>query len=465
MTNLCCIPYILPGLVITEAVMTKSELLISVQATQVSGQCPKCGAVSKQYHSSYQRQVQDTPIGSVIVKLQIKVRRFRCHNQNCGQQTFAEQYPEIVERRRQRTHRLGSNLTQIGLALGGKAGARLAGKLAMGASASTLLRLLHQIQTPAIGEPRNIGIDDWAFRKGRDYGTIIIDHEKGRPIDLLPARDRETVKQWLEKHPTVEIVTRDRSGEYREAITQALPEAVQIADRWHLLKNLREAIERHLSRHYQTVRQLVADSAAVDVEQVDSYVGSKKRRYAPGPAREALHAARTENREALFTAVKECHEQGIYTTEIAKEFNLSRKTVSKWVNCETMPPHTRGRFKQKCLIDDYIPYLRKRIEAGCANQSQLWREISRKGFSGSRTLVGKWVRQNYATQVARLTDYLAPKRRLMFLTQESFRGYSFVTMTSWRKMSNNSSRCCYEMPSWLNSDSLATNLHLWCAMA
>ena len=112
-----------------------------------------------------------------------------------------------------------NNLTQIGLALGGKAGARLAGKLSMTASASTLLRLLHQMEPPSTGEPRVIRIDDWAFRKGRTYGTLIIDHEKGKPIDLLPERDCETARQWLERHPTVEFVTRDRSGEYREAIT------------------------------------------------------------------------------------------------------------------------------------------------------------------------------------------------------------------------------------------------------
>lgn len=361
--------------------------------------------MSNQYHSSYQRHVQDTPIGRLIVKLQIKVRRFRCHNQNCGQQTFAEQHQDIVGRRRQRTHRLMSNLTQIGLALGGKAGAKLAGKLAMRASASTLLRLLHQLKVPVTGAPRIIGIDDWAFRKGRDYGTIIIDHESGKPLDLLPERDCETVKQWLAQHPTIEIVTRDRSGEYREAITQALPEAVQIADRWHLLKNLRQAAERHLSRHYQTVRQLVADAAEVDAEQVNLDLSTKRRRYAPGPSREALRRARTEKREALFAAVKERYRQGVYTTDIAREFNLSRKTVSKWVNCEILPPDTRGRFKQKCLIDDYIPYLRQRIESGCTNQSQLWREISDKGFSGSRTLVGKWIRQNYATKV-KTTDKL-----------------------------------------------------------
>jgi transposase len=187
------------------------------------------------------------------------------------------------------------------------------------------MRLLHQLKAPPVEKPRVIGSDDWAFRKGRDYGTLIIDYETGKPIALLSKRDQETVKAWLEKHPTIEIVTRGRSGEYREASTQALPDAVQVADRWHLLGNLREVIERHLSRHYQTVRQLVAQSAEGEGKQIHDNIGAKCRRYAPGAARETLHAARTEEREALFAAVKARLAQGAYTTDVAKEFNLSAK--------------------------------------------------------------------------------------------------------------------------------------------
>lgn len=299
----------------------------------------------------------------------------------------------------------------LGLALGGQAGARLADKLVMTASASTLLHLLHQMETPEVGEPQVIGIDDWALCKGRDYGTLIIDHETGKPIDVLPERDSETVKQWLEQHPTIEIVTRDRNGEYRDAISQALPEAVHIADRWHLLKNLREMVERHISSQYARVRQLVANSTEGEVEPDEIDTGAKNRRYAPGPTREALRTARTEKREALFAAVKERHEQGVYTTEIAGEFNLSRKTISRWVNCQTLPPDARGRFKRKCLIDDHVPYLRQRIEAGCTNQSLLWREIVEQGFTGSSTLVGKWIREHYEAEGEPINiSNLAPKK-------------------------------------------------------
>ncbi len=176
MTTSNLIPFIFPGLVIIETIMTDTELLILVQSNNTSARCSKCGAVSMRYHSSYLRHVQDTPIGLIMVWLQLKVRRFRCDNQNCKQKTFAEQCLGIVDRRRRRSNRLIMCLMQIGLALGGSAGARLASKLAMAASTSTLLRLLHQMEAPLIEEPRVIGIDDWAFRKGRKYGTLIIDH-------------------------------------------------------------------------------------------------------------------------------------------------------------------------------------------------------------------------------------------------------------------------------------------------
>jgi transposase len=394
-----CFPLIPLDLAIVETKMCETELLITVQSTIASAQCPTCGARSNRHHSSYLRSIQDTPIGLFTVWLQLKVRRFRCDNQNCPQKTFAEQHPDLVGRRLRRTNRLLMNLTQIGLALAGAAGARLADKLAMTASASTILRLLHHLEAPPIVTPRIIGIDEWAFRKGVNYGTLIVDHETHKPIDLLPERHCEVVKQWLEKQPSVEMVTRDRAGEYREAITQALPEAIQIADRWHLFKNLREAIERHISRRYQVVRQLVVTSIrAEDGEQVDANIGVNYRRYARGPGQAALQGARSETRATLFAAVKERHQQGVYTREIAQEFNLSRKTVSRWVNCESLSADSRGRFKRKCLIDDYIPYLQQRIAAGCTNQSQLWREIAGQGFTGDRSLVARWIRQHYDTK-------------------------------------------------------------------
>lgn len=338
--------------------------------------------------------MRDTPIGLKPVWLEIQVRRFRCYNEQCRQKTFAEQFPDLVGRRRRHTHRLMANLAQIGLATGGEAGVRLAKKLAMHTSPATMIRLTRQLDTPVTKTPRIIGIDDWAFRKGRNYGTIIIDHELGKPIDLLPSSAGNDCKEWLEKHPSIEIVTRDRSGEYRDAITQALPDATQIADRWHLIKNMGDTIERHISKRYKSLRESMANLTKEDAVDLDTENGEKRRRYAPGSERETIHKASSEARQALYDAVKARRAQGAYTTDIARELNLSRSTVSQWVNSESLPPDNRGRFKRKSLIDDYEVYLRARLAEGCTNQSQLWREICKQGFTGNRELVSKWIREN-----------------------------------------------------------------------
>lgn len=335
----------------------------------------------------------------MTVCLQIKVRRFRCDNPECTRQTFAEQYMPFVGRRKRRTKRLLECVGHIGLTLGGAAGSRLGNALKMVAGGRLILQHLRQLPCPVATTTRIVGVDDWAFRKGKTYGTIIVDHESGKPIDLLPGRDTETVEQWLVQHPSIEIVTRDRSGEYRDAITQALPNAIQVADRWHLLKNMYEAIERHLSKRYQQIKKFILD--IIEHEQIDirTIKGTeKRRRYAPGPAQDALQAARTAKREAKFAYAKEQHAKGVYVMDIAKALNMSRNGVTEWLKHDKLPPDMRGRFKRFCLIDPYTDYLDQRIQEGCTNKSQLWREIRARGFTGSREMTTKWINQNYPAQ-------------------------------------------------------------------
>jgi transposase len=289
--------------------------------------------------------------------------------------------------------------SHIGLALGGAAGARLGAKLKMLASGRMILQLLRLLPCDVVSGTRIVGIDDWAFRKGRTYGTIIVDHESGQPVDVLPGRDGESVQQWLVKHPSIEIVTRDRSGEYREAITQALPDAIQVADRWHLLKNMHEATVRHLAKRYQQIKDFVTD--IITQEQLDTRnikESEKRRRYAPGPSREAIHSARTASREAKFAYAKEQHAKGVYVTDIAKALNMSRQGVSRWLKQDRLRPDRRGRYKRVCLIDPYAAYINERLEEGCTNKSQLWREIRDKGYAGTREMMSKWIRQNYPSQ-------------------------------------------------------------------
>ena len=234
----------------------------------------------------------------------------------------------------------------------------------------------------------------------------------------MPSRDSKTVKQWLAQHPSIEVVTRDRSGEYRDAITQALPDALQVADRWHLLKNMYEAVERHLSKRYQQIKKFVLD--IIEQEQIDirTIKGTeKRRRYAPGPARDAINAARTAKREAKFAYAKAQRAKGVYVTDIAKALNMSRQGVTIWLKYDKLPPDRRGRFKRLCLIDPYADYLDRRLQEGCTNKSQLGREIGARGFTGTREMTTKWINQNYPEQHRSATPKRQPRYGLPSVTE------------------------------------------------
>lgn len=287
--------------------VTPEKLVFHAEATRKEAHCPDCQQPSSRHHSRYTRKVQDTPIGSQAVELHIRTRRFRCVSPGCSRRTFVEQHSEVAPRRGQRTDRLTANLTNIGLTAGGQAGTRLAMRLQMPTSGDTLLRLLRRIVLPPAEIPAIIGIDDWAFCRGKTYGTIIVDLERHCPIDLLPSRSFDEVTQWLQNQPSVKVVARDRSGEYKGATTRDAPQATQVADRWHLLQNLRQAVERHLTRRYASLNRLPTSSTTSLAYPAGS---GQRRRYANNPEREAIHDLRETARQKRFLAVKACHTQG-----------------------------------------------------------------------------------------------------------------------------------------------------------
>ncbi len=208
-----------------------------------ASRCPACRQESWRIHSRYTRRLKDLPWEGIPVRIELRVRRFFCRTEDCGQQIFTERLANTVQRYARRTCRLSASLEQITLALGGSAGSRLAQQLGILASGSTLLRQLRRkVVTSSAHAPRVLGIDDWAWRKGHRYGTILCDLERGKVVDLLPDRSTESTAQWLRAHPGTEIVSRDRASLYAQAATAAAPHAVQVADRWHLLHNLSEAL-------------------------------------------------------------------------------------------------------------------------------------------------------------------------------------------------------------------------------
>lgn len=244
------------GLRLEETNVGPKNLVFTVASTSASAACPVCEQETTRRHSNYQRTVADLPWGGRSVRLLLEVRRFRCPQPECQRRIFTERLPELVKPYARKTARLQEILSAVGFALGGEPGARMIARLSITSSASTLLRYVRQTVIVPQTSPTAVGVDDFALRRAHKYGTMIVDLEEHRPIDLLPDRSAPTLAAWLEEHPDLQTISRDRSTEYARGIEQGAPEIVEVLDRWHLLKNLRESVERMLNRNQQDLSEV-----------------------------------------------------------------------------------------------------------------------------------------------------------------------------------------------------------------
>jgi transposase len=394
-----------------------STIMLTVFSTQSYGCCPHCGYISTRIHSYYQRQPADLPLVGYAVSLNINVRRFFCDNPDCESITFGERMPDIVSPYAHRTNRLAQQQQQLAFALGGEAGARLLAIIGMKVSSDTLIRLIRNAPETEITTPRVFGVDDWAKRKGQSYGTILVDLETQRPIDLLPDRSVVSFTSWLKAHPGVEVISRDRGTEYIKGATDGAPEAIQVADRWHLLTNLRDALKRLLDNKRACLKaaadwikpsepdEVKKDTSSV-VEQPSSFINDIELSIeaitpvvAPGTATDvSTKLTRLEQdkhirhlrRQERYDMVMELHKQGFSSRKIACQLSISPRTVRKYIKAEACPMYPDGIIRPSKL-DNYMDYIRKRLADGCRCVTQIWREISNQGFDGSRGLVSRYV--------------------------------------------------------------------------
>ncbi len=200
--------------------------------------CPTCHGAQVTVHSYYERTLRDLPCWGRPVLLTVRLRRFRCRSRSCPRRLFVERIPSTAQPHRRTTIRLSEALRRFGYVLGGRASARLAGRIGMQVGTDAILRRVKEPH-PQSGAPptRVLGVDEWAWRKRGRYGTILMDLEQRRVVDLLPVRSAESFAGWLRAHPGIELIARDRSLLYREGGRRGAPTAGQVHDRFHLIKN------------------------------------------------------------------------------------------------------------------------------------------------------------------------------------------------------------------------------------
>ncbi|MEZ5044182.1 MAG: ISL3 family transposase [Saprospiraceae bacterium] len=375
--------------------LTKQEnvFVLELNSTSVGQSCPECGEFSAKVHSYYSRDIQDLPWAAYVIQVNWKVRKFYCENECCFRKVFCERLGEAVDPYARRTKRLNQHLNTIGFALGGNMGSKLASLIGMPLSSSTMLRIIYRIkEDKEITTPRALGIDDWAFRKGINYGTILVDLEKRKPIDLLPYREMETVKKWLEDHPGIEIISRDRASCYSQAAKLGAPQAIQVADRWHLLKNLGEALKRMLDKHNVELNLAAKDIAQASRNEEIKLLELQETKV-PEPEITNDQPALTESlskAELSFLEVKRLTSEGYSIRSIHRQTGLHRQTIKRYMKYEEYPGIAVSSTKPSLALP-FEPYLRKRWVEGQTNHKELWREIKEQGFTGSSQSVYRLV--------------------------------------------------------------------------
>jgi transposase len=386
----------------------RGRLVLVLRSAGEESRCPACAQSSRRVHSRYSRQLKDLPWEGIPVGIELRVRRFFCDVGDCAQHIFTERLPNTVKRYGRRTCRVSVALEKITLALGGSAGSRLAEQLGIIASGSTLLRDLRKRARAVSVSPRVVGIDDWAWRKGQRYGTIVCDLERGKVIDLLPDRSAESTAAWLRNHPGIEIVSRDRAGLYAQAVDRAAPRAIQVADRWHLLRNLSEALIGVLAPHHRLMTEAaraVAKAPEAPLIQPSSATSNKTR------AERAKQRSR-DSRMIRYASVMEHLRNGLSQAEISRTMDIDRRTIRRWTRSGNFPE--RKPVMRTSSVEEYRRYLDQRWEQGCHNASQLWREIHDLGFTGRHSIVRNWIRKIHGPKTGRFNQapFLPPPPRV-----------------------------------------------------
>jgi transposase len=382
-----------PGVRITDLAISADAVTVHAESTATTSACPRCGVLATRAHSRYARAITDLPVHGRRTTLVVAAHRFFCDHPGCPRSVFCERLPQLAAPHARTTGPLAESHRAIGFALGGEAGARLARRLAVPTSPDTLLRRVKAAPDESLPPVRYLGIDDWATRRGQHYGTILIDLERRRVVGILPGRDGVALKKWLEEHPGVEVITRDRWAASAQAANEGAPKAKRVADRWHLLKNLREAVERVLDRLSPQITKLVRQTTPAEGT-ASSPAPAEATTSAPPPAplsaREQARRAKTQAREQRHRLVRELRDQGHSIRATARQTGLSTKAVIRYRREATCPDWKPGR-RGPTRVDSFQAEVEQWIGGGGRNTKELHRLLGEKGCKAGYDAVRRFV--------------------------------------------------------------------------
>jgi len=373
------------GLVIDSVTADQDRVLVAAHPVASIAACPDSGAISTQVHSRYERRLLDLPIAGRPVHLRVQVRRFRCPNRCCTRVVFGEKLADdVAPRGARRTSRLDGIVHHIGIALGGRPAATLARRLMLPVSRDTLLRVVRRRAVPVgINTVCIVGVDDFAWKRGQRYGTLLCDLEHRRIVDLLPDRETGTVADWLAAHPEITVVSRDRGGGYGPAAAKGAPHAVQVADRWHLMENASAAFLEAVRRSTRAIRQALGST----IVNPDLLSCAERLQY-EGFIR------RQENNQII----KELASTGTSIKEITRRTGRSRKLVRS-----VLRGGDGDMFRcRTSTLDAHLAKLDAEWQAGCRNGAELWRRLRATGFRGGLRVVTEWTTRRRRSETAGL---------------------------------------------------------------
>ncbi len=403
-----------PGIRVLHAEKPRNgSWVVNAVGVGTAGRCPGCESLSASRHSRYVRRLQDLPVQGVTVALSVKLNRWRCRNRECERKTFSDLIPRIARPFARRTRRVSELAHLVGHAAGGRPAERLMTRLGLPQSDDTILRQLKRHQAER-GEPtpvRVAGIDDWSWRKGSTYGTIVVDLERREVVDVLADRSAASTAEWLTGRPEVEVVSRDRAGLYAEGTRRGAPEARQVADRFHLIQNLRQTIEQQLSRAPRPIRQ----PETVNVS-TDPLASARRRGHGQQPAlaehRTLAREGRRSAHERMFDRVKVLQATGNGIGAIVRETGFHWRTVAKWVELDKLPE--RNVMAPKSTTPSkFQTYLSQRWAEGCTTGRDLLPEIKCLGYTGSLSQLERLLTQWRHAGHAAIIDAPAAKAGIL----------------------------------------------------